>query len=113
MIDHAPTDAERRSTGKLAFISSTGEERAVRTPMDSPFAKQVIALIESVRGPVLKLPNMGAGIPIGAIHQALDAPVIIVPIANHDDKQHTHDENLRLQNLWNGIETISALMTMK
>jgi hypothetical protein len=40
-------------------------------------------------------------------------PVIIVPIANHDDNQHTHDENLRLQNLWDGIETMTALMPMK
>jgi len=112
-IDHAASDAERRNNAKLVFIESTGDERAVRTSMESPFARQVIAAMESARGPVLKLPNMGAGIPMGAIDQVLGAPVIIVPIANHDDNQHTHDENLRLQNLWDGIETMTALMMMK
>ena len=81
--------------------------------MDSAFARGVIAAVESARGPVLKLPNMGAGIPLSVIHSVLGAPVIIVPIANHDDNQHTHNENLRLQNLWDGIETIAALMQMK
>jgi acetylornithine deacetylase/succinyl-diaminopimelate desuccinylase-like protein len=78
-----------------------------------PDCLQVIAAVESARGPVLKLPNMGAGIPMGAVDQAFGVPVIMVPIANHDDNQHTHNENLRLQNLWDGIETITALMLMK
>ena len=31
------------------------------------------------------------------------------PIANHDDNQHAANENLRLQNLWDGIEIYAAL----
>jgi acetylornithine deacetylase/succinyl-diaminopimelate desuccinylase-like protein len=42
--------------------------------------------------------------------EALDATVIIVPIANHDNNQHAPNENLRLQNLWDGIEIYAALM---
>jgi hypothetical protein len=34
-----------------------------------------------------------------------------VPIGNHDNNQHRFDENLRLQNLWDGIE-LMALLTM-
>ena len=37
-------------------------------------------------------------------------PVIILPIANYDDNQHAANENLRLQNLWNGIEMYAQLM---
>ena len=36
--------------------------------------------------------------------------MIHLPIANYDDNQHAADENLRLQNLWDGIETYSALL---
>jgi len=36
-------------------------------------------------------------------------PTIILPIANHDDNQHAPNENLRLQNLWDGIETFAGL----
>ena len=32
--------------------------------------------------------------------------------ANHDDNQHSYNENIRIQNIWDGVETISALMTM-
>jgi acetylornithine deacetylase/succinyl-diaminopimelate desuccinylase-like protein len=37
---------------------------------------------------------------------------ISVPIANYDNNQHAENENVRLQNLWDGIETFAALMTM-
>jgi acetylornithine deacetylase/succinyl-diaminopimelate desuccinylase-like protein len=37
--------------------------------------------------------------------------VIVLPIANHDDNQHAADENLRLQNLWDGIEIYAALFS--
>jgi hypothetical protein len=31
---------------------------------------------------------------------------------NHDNNQHSFDENLRIQNLWDGIELMAALLTM-
>jgi acetylornithine deacetylase/succinyl-diaminopimelate desuccinylase-like protein len=38
-------------------------------------------------------------------------PVIAFPIANHDDNQHAANENLRLQNLWDGIEVFAAFFS--
>jgi len=40
----------------------------------------------------------------------LKTPVVGVPIVNHDNDQHAANENLRLQNLWDGIEVYAALM---
>ena len=40
--------------------------------------------------------------------QGDNAPVIAFPIANHDDNQHAANENLRLQNLWDGIEVFAS-----
>jgi hypothetical protein len=34
------------------------------------------------------------------IERALGTCTIMVPIANHDNNQHSFDENLRIQNLW-------------
>ncbi|MEA2788907.1 MAG: hypothetical protein QOG73_1313, partial [Acetobacteraceae bacterium] len=31
------------------------------------------------------------------------------PIANHDDNQHAANENIRLQNLWDGIDVYVGL----
>ena len=32
-----------------------------------------------------------------------------LPIANHDDNQHAPNENLRLQNLWDGVEMFAGV----
>jgi acetylornithine deacetylase/succinyl-diaminopimelate desuccinylase-like protein len=86
---------------------------AVRTPMDLPIAKAVIAAVESARGPVVKLPTMGGSVPLEVIEKALGTHTITVPIANYDNNQHSSNENVRLQNLWDGIETMAALEAME
>jgi acetylornithine deacetylase/succinyl-diaminopimelate desuccinylase-like protein len=86
---------------------------AVRTPMDLPIAKEVIATVESARGPVVKLPTMGGSVPLEMIEKAVGAPTITVPIANYDNNQHSANENIRLQNLWDGIEVMAALEAME
>ena len=35
-----------------------------------------------------------------------------VSLVNHDNNQHGPDENLRLRNLWEGIDLLAAIMTM-
>lgn len=37
-------------------------------------------------------------------------PVIGLPIVNHDNNQHAANENLRLRNLWDGIDTYAAML---
>jgi acetylornithine deacetylase/succinyl-diaminopimelate desuccinylase-like protein len=86
---------------------------AVRTPMDLPIAGEVIAAVESARGKVVKWPTMGGSVPLGAMERAADTHTITVPIANHDNNQHSSNENIRLKNLWDGIETMAALMQIQ
>jgi acetylornithine deacetylase/succinyl-diaminopimelate desuccinylase-like protein len=85
---------------------------AVRTPMDLPISRDVLRAVQSVRGQVIALPNMGGNLPLADVEQALGTRTIVVPIANHDNNQHSFDENLRLQNLWDGIEVMAALLAM-
>ena len=59
----------------------------------------------------VRLPTVGGSIPMYLFQKPNDTPVIGLPIANHDDNQHSADENLRLQNLWDGIEIYAALFT--
>jgi acetylornithine deacetylase/succinyl-diaminopimelate desuccinylase-like protein len=80
--------------------------------MDLPISREVIRTVESVRGPSVKLPTMGGGLPLDVIERQLGAPTIVIPIGNHDNNQHSFDENLRIQNLWDGIELMAALITM-
>jgi acetylornithine deacetylase/succinyl-diaminopimelate desuccinylase-like protein len=81
--------------------------------MDLPVAKDVIAAVESARGPVVKLPTMGGSVPLETIERTLGTVTITVPIANYDNNQHSSNENIRVQNLWDGIETMAALETME
>jgi acetylornithine deacetylase/succinyl-diaminopimelate desuccinylase-like protein len=43
----------------------------------------------------------------------MHVPTITVPIANYDNNQHAEDESIRLQNLWDGIEIMAALMRLQ
>jgi acetylornithine deacetylase/succinyl-diaminopimelate desuccinylase-like protein len=85
---------------------------AVRTPMDLPISQEVIRIVDSVRGPAVKLPNMGGSLPLAEVEQPLGTRTIVIPMANHDNHQHSFNENLRIQNLWDGIELMAALLVM-
>jgi acetylornithine deacetylase/succinyl-diaminopimelate desuccinylase-like protein len=109
-----PTPEQLLSHSKVAMVvRDQASYDAVRTPMDLPIAQQVIKAVESARGPVIKWPTMGGSVPLGAMNRAADTHAITVPIANHDNNQHSFNENLRLQNLWDGIETMAALLAME
>jgi hypothetical protein len=51
--------------------------------------------------------------PLEMIVKALNTNTITVPIANYDNNQHSANENIRLQNLWDGIAVMAALETME
>ena len=85
---------------------------AFRTPMDHPFGKALIAMMREAAGPdLIALPLLGGSIPMSLFAEKLRIPIVLFPIANHDDFQHGPNENLRLQNLWDGIEYYAALYT--
>ncbi len=81
---------------------------------DLPISVAVIAAVQSTSTqPIVKLPTAGGSLPLSIITDRLRTVTITVPIANYDNNQHAENENLRLQNLWDGIETMAAVMTMK
>lgn len=115
VIDHDPTDAERKQYPKLIkVIAGKDGYNAQRTSMDLPIAKNVI---DAVKGTTIEQvvlqPSMGGSLPLYLFEQYLHAKTISVPIANHDNNQHAENENIRLLNLWTGIETMAAIMMMK
>lgn len=107
-----PGESVRRAHPKVCWVERRPGFNPVRTPMDSDLARRVIAAVEEARGPVIKLPLQEASRPVSAIAEALDVPAIFVPIANHDSNWHGPNENLRLQNLWEGIEVMAALLAL-
>jgi acetylornithine deacetylase/succinyl-diaminopimelate desuccinylase-like protein len=115
VLDRAPTADERRSHARIArVIVKPGGYNAERTPMDLPISRAVLRAVQSTtRDPVYAVPTLGGSLPLSLIGEALPGTrTITLPIVNHDNNQHAEDENLRLQNLWDGIESIAAVMTM-
>jgi acetylornithine deacetylase/succinyl-diaminopimelate desuccinylase-like protein len=97
----------------IARVTTADGYRAVRTPMSLPIAQQIIRTVEQALGqrPVLA-PTLGGSVPLYIFEDTTRAPQIGVPIVNHDNNQHSANENLRLQNLWDGIDIFAALMMM-
>ncbi len=113
VVDHDPDAETRIAHPKVAkVVESEGGYRAVRTSMDLPISRLVIETAASARRPIVKLPTMGGSVPLYAIEDLLGSPTITVPIANHDNNQHAANENIRIQNLWDGIELMAALLAM-
>lgn len=114
VVDSEPSREVLLAHPKVAMVTrDVASYDAVRTPMDLPIARDVIAAVESAHGKIVKWPTMGGSVPLGAMERAADTHTIIVPIANHDNNQHSFNENIRLQNLWDGIETMAALIGME
>jgi len=114
IVETEPSREAILGHAKIALVvRDLASYNAVRTPMDLPIAQEVIRAVESARGAVVLLPTMGGSVPLGAMERAAQTHTITVPIANYDDNQHAANENLRLQNLWDGVETMAALLEME
>jgi len=95
---------ERRSNGYPAARSS----------MDLPILQDVVAAARRAAGndDVVLSPGMGGSLPLFLFTEGQKKPILIIPVANHDDLQHAPDENLRVWNLWYGIDLYAQLFTM-
>ena len=105
------TVAMRLLHPKIARVEWEHGYPASRAPMGGSFGRAVLAALDDgAPAPLLALPTMGGSGPTYLFEQVLRVPMITLPIANYDDNQHAANENLRIQNLWNGIETYAALL---
>ena len=115
VIDRDPTDDERRQHPLIAkMVARSGGYNAERTRMDLPVSVATVTSVQQTSPqPIVRLPTAGGSLPLSIITDRLRTVTITVPIANYDNNQHAENENIRLQNLWDGIETMAAVMTMK
>jgi len=109
VVRDAPDAATRLRNGKIVTAKWGAGYPPARTPLDLPLSKEVVSIMAAAGHDPVLLPTVGGSIPMYLFQQPNDTPVIGLPIANHDDNQHAADENLRLQNLWDGIEVYAAL----
>ncbi len=111
VMNRDPTPDERLQYALIAKITNGTGYNAQRTSMSLPFSQELIKAVQaSTSLPVVVLPGMGGSLPLKVIEDKMGVHIAIVPIANFDDNQHAENENLRLQNLWDGIQEYAAIM---
>jgi acetylornithine deacetylase/succinyl-diaminopimelate desuccinylase-like protein len=79
--------------------------------MNNPLAREVIAAVNrAAEEPALEVPTLGGTLPLYLFTDVLRKPVLILPIANHDNNQHAENENLRVANLWYGVDVFASVL---
>ena len=108
-----PDEATRLKHPKIARVDRRGGYRAARSDAGTPILQDVVRAADAASDdPLILVPSLGGSLPLYLFVDLLEAPLIIVPIANHDDNQHAPDENLRLANLWYGVDLMAAIFSM-
>jgi acetylornithine deacetylase/succinyl-diaminopimelate desuccinylase-like protein len=113
IVEKEPDEAARAAHPLMASVSRIGGYPAGRTPMDTPIARAITkAVADAAGGHIVRLPTIGGSAPFYLFSDVLKVPTIGLSIVNFDNNQHGANENLRIKNLWEGIESMAAILTM-
>ena len=113
ILPHPPTKAQRKEYLKLLSMETTVGSVAFRTPIDSKFGDWLVSGIQRGIGKteVLKLNTTGGSQPIGKFIDALQIEGVALRIPNPDAYIHAANENIRLKNLFEGIQSLLGILT--
>ncbi len=112
IIDHAPTDEERRAHPYMVQMSHNFSYGAYRSDFDAPAGRMARAGLRALYGaePIL-IRTSGGSVPISPFVETLGIPAASVPTVNIDNNQHSPNENIRLGNFLEGIAMIIAVLS--
>jgi acetylornithine deacetylase/succinyl-diaminopimelate desuccinylase-like protein len=111
IVDHTPTAAERLAHARIVKATWEPGYAASRVPMDAPLSRATLRAVQDALGqPIVALPMLGGSLPLSTFESVLHTPLIVLPIVNHDNNQHSSNENLRMQNLFDGILTYAGIL---
>jgi acetylornithine deacetylase/succinyl-diaminopimelate desuccinylase-like protein len=110
IIYDEPSLETLRSHPKVARLEWRSGYPALRTRMDEPAATRLIALMRAIAPDLILTPTMGGSLPLYRFAERLSAPIVILPLANHDNNQHAENENIRVQNIWDAIPVFGTIL---
>ena len=111
IVHAAPTAEERARFRRLIRLDWGEGYAATRTSMSLPISRDVMRVVEEpLDEPLIAMPSLGGSLPMYTFQDVLRTPLIVLPMVNHDNNQHAFNENLRIQNLWDGIEMYAGVM---
>ncbi|WP_339865027.1 M20/M25/M40 family metallo-hydrolase [Paremcibacter congregatus] len=108
-----PTDEERRNNARLISFDHVVSYGAFRTPLDGPEAKWLVkTLKQTFQADPVQIRMVGGSIPIAPFVSELKILAIGVPTVYLENNQHSPNENLRMGNYVEGIQTFLAILTV-
>jgi len=111
VVHQDPDSATRRAHPRIIKVTGDGGYPATSTALDLPVSRAVIRAAEAALGAAVVVePPLGGSLPLYQFKEVLGATLVMVPIVNHDNNQHAENENLRIKNLWDGIELYAGLL---
>jgi acetylornithine deacetylase/succinyl-diaminopimelate desuccinylase-like protein len=111
IVHEDPTPEILRDHPKVAKLESTDPGyTGLKTELDLPTSLRLTKLLRTMYPDLIVTPSMGGSLPLVEFGDRLSAPIIILPLANHDNNQHAENENIRLQNLWDAMATIGGVL---
>jgi acetylornithine deacetylase/succinyl-diaminopimelate desuccinylase-like protein len=112
VIEGADAPLPDHLRGRAVRVSDKGGYDPAKTPADLPICREVVAAVERAHGgkQAVVTPTMGGSVPIWAFTDILQLPTILVPYANANNRQHSPNEHLRLDHLFQGVRTTAGLL---
>jgi acetylornithine deacetylase/succinyl-diaminopimelate desuccinylase-like protein len=99
--------------GRAVRVVDRGGYDPAKTSLDLPISREIIAAVERAHDgdPAVLMPTAGGSVPIWAFTDILKLPTLLVPYANANNRQHSPNEHLRLDHLFQGVRTTARLLT--
>jgi acetylornithine deacetylase/succinyl-diaminopimelate desuccinylase-like protein len=99
--------------GKAVRVVSKSGYDPAKTSLELPVSREIIGIVERAHPGerAVLMPTLGGSVPIYAFTDILKVPTLIVPYANANNRQHSPNEHLKLDHLFQGVRTTAQLLT--
>ena len=112
LVDSIPTDHERNTYSKLASFKYKLGSAPFRTSFDSPMGLMLNKAMKRIfDDKVVNMRSTGGSQPIAAFIKTLGVSAVSIRIPNPDNNIHSPNENLRLGNFFEGIQSCLAILS--
>lgn len=111
-VPKEPSAETLRQEPNLIYVDWRGTGYpAYRTDLRNVEAERISTLIQRATGTApIKTPTMGGSLPLSVVYDELKTPILILPVANHDNNQHGPNENIRIGNISNAVSLLGTVI---
>ena len=114
LVEGEPTEEERMMYPKLASMTFGLGSEPFRTDLNTELGDWLSRSHQRLFGDAfVKMRTTGGSQPIAPFIQTLGIPAVSVRIPNPDNSIHSPNENIRMGNFFEGIETMVGVLTEK